>query len=77
LQSTGGNRSIRRPIALAMAGAGASVAIVARTEKFLCEVAKEIEAAGASCLAVPCDVSDPVSVQAPGDAVLFRYGRAT
>ncbi len=73
---TGGNRGIGRAVGLAMARAGASVGVAARTVDSLREVAIELETIGAECLAVPCDVSDPESVQLMGDAVLERFGRA-
>lgn len=73
---TGGNRGIGRAIALAFARAGAAVALGARTAASLEQVAEEVRSAGAECLAVPCDVADPASVDAFGDAVLERFGRA-
>jgi NAD(P)-dependent dehydrogenase (short-subunit alcohol dehydrogenase family) len=48
-----------RSTALALAGEGAKVAVVARTEATLHDVAGEIEAAGGRALAVPTDVADP------------------
>ena len=72
---TGGNRGIGRAIVLAMARAGASVAIAARDRAALEQVAREVEAAGRECLTVACDVADPASVEALGDSVLVRFGR--
>jgi NAD(P)-dependent dehydrogenase (short-subunit alcohol dehydrogenase family) len=72
---TGGNRGIGRAIALALGRAGAAVAIGARSAESLEEVAGELRAAGAECLSAACDVADPRSVQAFGDAVLERFGR--
>jgi NAD(P)-dependent dehydrogenase (short-subunit alcohol dehydrogenase family) len=68
---TGGNREI----ALALARAGADLALGARTAESLEQTAGEVRAAGRECLAVPCDVADPASVDAFGDAVLERFGR--
>src|SRR2546430_16160419 len=59
-----------------MAGAGAGVAISARDAASLEAAAGELEAAGAECLAVPCDVADPDSTDAMAAAVLDRFGRA-
>ncbi len=73
---TGGNRGIGRAIALAMARAGAAVAIAARSKADLGQVAEEINAVGGDCLAVSCDVADPASVEALGNCVLERFGRA-
>lgn len=72
---TGGNRGIGREIALALARAGADLALGARTAESLEQTAGELRAAGRECLAVPCDVADPGSVDAFGDAVLERFGR--
>lgn len=73
---TGGNRGIGRSIAHAFARAGAAVAIGARDEAALSDAAEELGAAGADCLAAPCDVADVSSVDAFADAVLSRFGRA-
>jgi NAD(P)-dependent dehydrogenase (short-subunit alcohol dehydrogenase family) len=72
---TGGNRGIGFVIARAMAGAGASVAISSRDAASLDRAAAELEAAGAECLAVPCDVADPASADAMAATVLERFGR--
>jgi NAD(P)-dependent dehydrogenase (short-subunit alcohol dehydrogenase family) len=72
---TGGNRGIGRSIAHAFARAGAAVAIGARDETALSHVVGELDAAGEDCLAAPCDVADPASVDAFGEAVLGRFGR--
>jgi NAD(P)-dependent dehydrogenase (short-subunit alcohol dehydrogenase family) len=73
---TGGNRGIGVVIARAMAAAGARVAISARDSASLGQAAAELEAAGADCLAVPCDVADPASTDAMTAAVLERFGQA-
>lgn len=53
---TGGSRGIGRAIALAMAKAGADVVIAARKPQDLEATAKDIEATGRQCLAVPTNV---------------------
>src|SRR5437870_8694946 len=73
---TGGNRGIGFAIARAMGAAGARLAVCSRDASSLGEAAAELEAAGAECLAVPCDVADPDSADAMTAAVLERFGRA-
>ncbi|MBI4363037.1 MAG: SDR family oxidoreductase [Euryarchaeota archaeon] len=53
---TGGGRGIGRSIALALAEAGADVAVTARTQKQIDAVASEIKGRGRRSLAIPCDV---------------------
>jgi NAD(P)-dependent dehydrogenase (short-subunit alcohol dehydrogenase family) len=74
---TGGGRGIGRAIACALGGAGASVAICARTQAELDESAKAIHQAGGGqvdVLAVRCDVASSESVAAFADAVRERLG---
>jgi len=69
---TGASRGIGRAIALALAGAGADVAVTARTAADLAPVVADIEALGRKGLALACDVTDPKQV---GDmAVAAREG---
>ena len=72
---TGGNQGIGLAIARALAVAGSSVAICARTRSSLEQAAAAIRATGVDCLAVPCDVADPGSTDAMASAVLQRFGR--
>ena len=60
---TGGGRGIGRAIALALAEAGASVAVVARTENQLAETVRLIEEAGGSAAAYPADVTDEGAIE--------------
>jgi 7-alpha-hydroxysteroid dehydrogenase len=55
---TGAGRGIGAAIAVAFAEAGADVALVARTQSQLDEVAAQIEKAGRRALVLPADVSD-------------------
>src|SRR6267154_366886 len=59
---TGAGRGIGRSIALALAQAGANVAVTARTSSEIVQLANEIEALGRRRLAVSCDVTDPEQV---------------
>src|ERR1700704_2203757 len=72
---TGGNQGIGRAIAQAMADAGASLAICARTEESVQRTAEELRAGGAECLALHCDVSNPASTDAMAKAVLDHFGK--
>lgn len=71
---TGGNRGIGRAIVLALAEAGAALAISSRDLETLQSVAGEVRAVGADCLATGCDVADEASVAAMGAAVMERFG---
>jgi NAD(P)-dependent dehydrogenase (short-subunit alcohol dehydrogenase family) len=72
---TGGNQGIGRAIADAMANAGASLAIGARSMVSLERAAAEIRALGVDCLPLHCDVSDPVSTDAMAKAALDHFGK--
>jgi len=59
---TGGGRGIGVAVARALARAGAAVVVTARTSDEIEAVAKELRGAGHTAHAVPCDVTDPESV---------------
>jgi NAD(P)-dependent dehydrogenase (short-subunit alcohol dehydrogenase family) len=59
---TGGGRGLGRAFALALAAAGAQVAVTARTAAQLAETVQLIERAGGCALAIPGDVSVPDAV---------------
>jgi 2-deoxy-D-gluconate 3-dehydrogenase len=60
---TGASRGIGRAIALAYAHAGADVALLARDQTRLEEVAAEVSAVGRRAVVLPCDVTDEAVVQ--------------
>lgn len=60
---TGAGRGIGRSIALALAQAGADVAVTARTASDLETLVAQIQAMGRQVLATPCDVTDAEQVQ--------------
>jgi NAD(P)-dependent dehydrogenase (short-subunit alcohol dehydrogenase family) len=59
---TGAGRGIGRSIALALAQAGAKVAVTARTPSEIVQLVDEIHALGRQSLSVSCDVTDPEQV---------------
>jgi 3-hydroxybutyrate dehydrogenase len=59
---TGAGRGIGRSIALALAAAGADVALSARSSDELERVAEELRALGRRALTLPCDVTDAAQV---------------
>jgi NAD(P)-dependent dehydrogenase (short-subunit alcohol dehydrogenase family) len=71
---TGAGRGIGRSIALALAHAGADVALTARTAADLEPLAADIEGIGRRCVTVPCDVTDPQQVEAMSRRVLEGLG---
>jgi NAD(P)-dependent dehydrogenase (short-subunit alcohol dehydrogenase family) len=60
---TGAGRGIGRAIALGLAKAGSSVAVIARSEEQLAETARQITDLGSEAIPLPTDVTDPASVQ--------------
>jgi len=71
---TGAGSGIGRAAALALLGAGWSVALAGRRLPPLQEVA-DASAAGPRALAVPTDVADPAAVRGLFDAAIARFGR--
>jgi len=73
---TGGARRIGRGIAMALAQAGADVAITYRTSKQDAdETVREIESMGCGGLAVECDVRSEASAKNAVSATVSRFGR--
>jgi 3-oxoacyl-[acyl-carrier protein] reductase len=73
---TGAARNIGREIALALAAAGASVVVNAKTSGTeATAVAAEIEAAGGKAIAILADISDPADVQRLVAESMSRFGR--
>jgi 2-deoxy-D-gluconate 3-dehydrogenase len=72
---TGGNGGIGRGIALALAAAGADVAIAARNADKTAAVVAEIEALGRRALGVPCDVLRKADIDAAVAATIETLGR--
>ncbi len=71
----GAGRGIGAACALALAEAGADVAVVARTAEQLEAVAGDARSLGVRALAVPADLSDPDAAAAAVDATVAEFGR--
>jgi len=71
---TGASSGIGRLLALRFARDGARVALVARREAALAELAEEIRRAGGEALVVPCDVAEREQVAAAADRVAADFG---
>lgn len=72
---TGASSGIGQATATALAEAGATVVLAARSADELDAIADRIEADGGDALAVPTDVTDPGSVDALMSEVRGAYGR--
>lgn len=72
---TGASSGIGLATALAAAEQGAKVALLARSEETLNEIAMSIEGEGGQALVIPLDVADREAVEAAADQVVARFGR--
>jgi NAD(P)-dependent dehydrogenase (short-subunit alcohol dehydrogenase family) len=72
---TGGGTGIGKAAALALLGAGWSVALAGRREDKLAQALAEAGAGAARALAVPTDVGDPASVRALFARTREKFGR--
>ncbi|SEW44980.1 NADP-dependent 3-hydroxy acid dehydrogenase YdfG [Cognatiyoonia koreensis] len=68
---TGASKGIGAAAARAFADAGANVALIARSEESIAEIAGEI---GEKAIAIPCDVSRLWELQAAVDATVDTFG---
>jgi len=71
---TGASRGIGRAIAVAMAAAGADVALVARTEDGLEETAGAVGEYGRKAMVIPADVTSQAAVRAAVEAAAEGLG---
>src|SRR5262245_20631469 len=71
---TGAGRGLGRAFALALADAGASVVVAARTMEELRPLAEEIRGRGRAALACALDVSEVSSIRAVVDETVGRLG---
>jgi 3-oxoacyl-[acyl-carrier protein] reductase len=72
---TGASQGIGRATALALAAAGAKVAVAARNEQKLAATARDIESAGGEALAIKMDVAEPEQIKAGFAQALAKFGR--
>ena len=72
---TGASRGIGRAAAIALAGAGAHVILVARTVGGLEETDDEIQKAGGSATLVPMNLRDFDAIDRLGASIFERWGR--
>lgn len=72
---TGASQGIGRETALALAEAGAKVAVAARTEEKLTALVSAISGSGGAALAVKMDVADGEQVKTGFKQVLEKFGR--
>lgn len=71
---TGASRGIGRAAAIGLAGAGANVAVAARSKPDLETLAKEIDSLGRKCVVAPTDVTERDSIQALMDKTIDELG---
>jgi len=72
---TGASQGIGRDTALALAEAGAKVALVARNQEKLTALAQEIAAKGGEAFVVKMDVAEAEQIKAGFKAILEKFGR--
>ena len=72
---TGASQGIGRACALALAEGGASIALAARNEEKLAQVAKEIEGKGGKATAFRMDVGNEDEVKAAVKMAIERFGK--
>jgi 3-oxoacyl-[acyl-carrier protein] reductase len=72
---TGASQGIGRAIALRLAAQGAHVALAARNQAKLADVAAEIAAAGGTAYPFAIDISNEESIKACAKAVIAHFGR--
>lgn len=72
---TGASQGIGRTTSLALAEAGARVAVAARSADKLSSLVSAIQAAGGDALAVPMDVSDAGQVKNGFQQILAKFGK--
>ena len=73
---TGASRGLGKAMALALAEAGAGIALVSRDETKLNEVAKQIRSGGGRAEVFAADVTDEAQVARVRDAVAEKFGGA-
>src|ERR1700752_3818493 len=72
---TGASQGIGRACALLLSESGAKLALCARNQEKLEQLAGEIKAKGAEAEAFPLDVSNDEAIKATVKAVIARFGK--
>lgn len=72
---TGASRGIGQAVAVALAAAGADVALVARTRKGLDNTASQVEQTGRRALALEADVTDAADVDKAVEQAVAQFGK--
>jgi len=72
---TGGSKGLGRAMALGLAEAGATVAVVSRTKGLIEETAAEIIRNGGEAIAIPADVKSEEDIERMTALVAGKYGR--
>ncbi len=72
---TGGSSGLGVIFAKALARQGADIALLARREDLMDEVAQEIQALGRNCICVRCDITDTDDIDRAIDKILSHYPR--
>ncbi len=72
---TGGSKGLGRAMALGLAEAGATIAVVSRTKNLIEETADEIIRNGGEAIAVPTDVRSEEDVERMTSLVAGKFGR--
>jgi 3-oxoacyl-[acyl-carrier protein] reductase len=72
---TGASQGIGRACALELASSGAAVALAARNQEKLEQVATEIQSKGGQAAVFPMDVSDENSIKTTAKAAIERFGK--
>ncbi|HEX9624492.1 MAG TPA: SDR family NAD(P)-dependent oxidoreductase [Streptosporangiaceae bacterium] len=72
---TGASRGIGRAIAVALAQAGADLALVARTAEGLADTADDVTAVGRKAVVIPADVTDQVAIADAVAAAIEQLGK--
>ncbi|MCU0452126.1 MAG: SDR family NAD(P)-dependent oxidoreductase [Bacteroidetes bacterium] len=71
---SGASKGLGRALAHRFAAEGARLALCARSAQALEAVRSELEAGGADIVAIPCDISDSLSVRTFVEGVIGRWG---
>src|SRR5215472_4859872 len=72
---TGGSGALGSALALALAGAGANVAILGRRAEPCEQVAERIRASGGQALGLACDVLDRGALEQTAEHIATVFGR--